>query len=290
VTDGQLVFAYFGSRGLHCFDLQGNPKWSKDLGRMQTKMGFGEGSSPAVHGDTIVVTFDHEAGSFITALDKNTGNELWKTPRDEQTSWATPLIVEHDGQVEVVTAATSKIRSYDLKTGKLIWECTGLTANVIPTPVARDGILYIMSGFRGYNAMAIKLGAKTGDLTGTDAILWSHKKSTPYVPSPLLSGDRLYFISDNKPVLSCLDIKTGKPLFDAKRIEDLEGVYASPVAAGNHIYLVGRNGPTAVLRDAGKPDVIATNTLDDRFDASPAVAGNELFLRGHKSLYCIAEK
>jgi outer membrane protein assembly factor BamB len=165
----------------------------------------------------------------------------------------------------------------------------GLTANVIPTPVAKDGVLYIMSGFRGYNAMAIKLG-RTGDLTGTDAILWSHKKSTPYVPSPLLSGDRLYFVADNNPRLSCLDIKTGKPLFDAQRIEGLEGVYASPVAAGNHIYLVGRNGPTAVLRDAGKPDVIATNSLDDRFDASPAVAGNELFLRGQKNLYCIAEK
>jgi outer membrane protein assembly factor BamB len=290
VTDGQLVFAHFGSRGLHCFDLQGNPKWSKDLGRMQTKMGFGEGSSPAVHGDAIVVTFDHEGGSFITALDKNTGKELWKTPRDESTSWATPLIVETGDQTQVITAATSKIRSYDLKTGRLIWECGGLTMNVIPTPVARDGILYIMSGFRGYNAMAIELGGATGDLSGTGAILWSHKKSTPYVPSPLLSGDRLYFISDNKPVLSCLDIKTGKPLFDAKRIEELEGVYASPVAAGNHIYLVGRNGPTAVLRDNGSVEVIATNNLDDRFDASPAVAGSELFLRGHKSLYCIAEK
>jgi len=257
---------------------------------MQAKMGFGEGSSPALHGDTLVVTFDHEAGSFIVALNKNTGEELWRTPREEETSWATPLIVEHEGKAQVVTAATKKIRSYDLATGKLIWECGGLTMNVIPSPVAgKDGIVYIMSGFRGYNAMAIKLG-RTGDLTGTDAILWSHKKSTPYVPSPLLSGDRLYFISDNKPVISCLDIKTGKPLFDAKRIEDLESVYASPVAAGGRIYLPGRNGPTVVLKDADKLEVIATNSLDDQFDASPAVVGNELFLRGHKSLYCIGEK
>jgi outer membrane protein assembly factor BamB len=289
VTDGRLVFAYFGSRGLHCFDLQGNPKWSKDLGRMQTKLGFGEGSSPAVHGDTIVVTFDHEGGSFIVAMDKTTGNELWRTPREEETSWATPLVVEYEGQTQVVTAATKKIRSYDLKTGKLIWECGGLTANVIPTPVAAGGVVYVTSGFRGYAAMAIRLG-RTGDLTSTDAILWTHKKSTPYVPSPLLSGDRLYFVADNKPALSCLDIRTGKPLFDTRRVDEIEGIYASPVAAGGRIYLAGRNGPTVVLKDSGQLEPIATNTLDDRFDASPAVAGSELFLRGHKSLYCIAEK
>jgi outer membrane protein assembly factor BamB len=253
---------------------------------MQIKMGFGEGSSPALHGDTLVVTFDHEAGSFIVALDKNTGAERWRTPREEETSWATPLIVEHEGKAQVITAATKKIRSYDLATGKLIWECGGLTMNVIPTPVARDGIVYIMSGFRGYSAMAIRLG-RTGDLTGTDAILWTHRKSTPYVPSPLLSGDRLYFLSDNKPVISCLDVKTGKPLFDARRIEDVESVYASPVAAGGRLYLPGRNGPTTVLRDADRLEVLATNTLDDPFDASPAVAGNDLLLRGHKWLYCI---
>jgi outer membrane protein assembly factor BamB len=289
MTDGQLVFAYFGSRGLHCYDMQGNLKWQKDLGQMQTKMSFGEGSSPALHGNTVVVNWDHEGEDFIVALDKNTGNELWRTPRDEDTTWATPLIVEHDGKTEVVTVGTKRIRTYDLATGKLLWEHDGLTANVIPTPVAKDGVVFTMSGFRGNELYAIKLG-RSGDLTKTEAVVWSHDKSMPYVPSPLLYDDTLYFLSGNAAVISCFDAKTGKAIVEGQRISDVEGVYASPVGAGGRVYLVGRNGVTAVLKHGEKPDVLATNRLDDRFDASPAVAGNELFLRGRDHLYCIAEK
>jgi outer membrane protein assembly factor BamB len=288
VTDGRHVWAYFGSRGLHCYDMQGNLVWQKDFGRMQTKLGFGEGSSPALHGDRLVITWDHEGDDFITALDKNTGKELWRTPRDEETDWSTPLVVEHDGRAQVVTAATRKIRSYDLETGRLLWECGGLGANVIPTPVAADGLVFATSGFRGSALLAIKLG-RTGDLTGTDAIAWTHNRSTPYVPSPLLSDGRLYFVGSNNAILTCLDAKTGKPLFNAERVDELEGVYASPVAAAGRVYLVGRNGATAVLKDNGKMEVLATNQLNDRIDASPAVAGRELFLRGHAYLYCIAE-
>jgi outer membrane protein assembly factor BamB len=288
-TDGKHVFAYFGSRGLHCYDMEGNLVWQKDLGRMQTKMSFGEGSSPALHGDTLVVNWDHEGADFIAAFDKATGQEKWRQPRDEDTTWTTPLIVEHEGKAQVIVSATKKIRSYDLATGQPIWECGGMTANVIPTPVAANGFVYAISGFRGYSLLAIKLG-RTGDLTGTDAIAWSHKKGTPYVPSPLLYGDKLYFFSDNKGVLSCFDVKTGKPLFETQRIDELENVYASPVGAGDRVYLVGRNGTSVVIKNTGKLEVLATNTLSEPIDASPAVAGKELFLRGKNSLYCIAEK
>src|SRR5688572_2906375 len=167
LTDGQLVIAYFGSRGLACYDMEGKLKWKKELGRMQTKMSFGEGSSPALHGNTVVVNWDHEGEDFIVALDKNTGNELWRTPRQEETTWATPLIVEHAGRTEVITSGTNRVRSYDPATGKLLWEHEGLTANVIPTPVAKDGVVYAMSGFRGNELYAIRLGG-TGDLTKTD--------------------------------------------------------------------------------------------------------------------------
>ena len=290
VTDGKNVWAYFGSRGLHCYDLQGNLKWSKDLGRMQTKNSFGEGSSPAVHGDTIVINWDHEGEDFIVALDKNTGKELWRQPRDEDTTWATPLIVEHQGQAQVVTCATSKVRSYDLKTGKLVWEVGPLTANVIPTPVAGDGMVFATSGFRGAALYAIRLGS-TGDLKGTDAIAWSHDKGTPYVPSPLLYDGKLYFFSGNTNVLSCFDARTGKALIDSQRVDELEGgVYASPVGAGGRVYLVGRGGTTVVIKNSGTFESVATNQLDEKFDASPAVAGKELFLRGQQYLYCVAEK
>lgn len=288
-TDGKLVFAYFGSRGLHCYDLQGNLKWSKDLGRMQTRNAFGEGSSPVLFKDTVVVNWDHEGEDFIVALRKDTGKELWRQSRDEATTWTTPLIVEHDGKVQVIVSATTKVRSYDLETGKQIWECGGMTGNVVPTPVAANGIVYLTSGFRGSALLAVRL-ERTGDLTGTDAIVWRHNKSTPYVPSPLLYGDRIYFVGGNNGILSCFDAKDGRPLIDAERLEALPGVYASPVGAGDRVYLVGRTGAAVVLKNSDKLEILATNRLEEKFDASPAVVGRELFLRGHQYLYCIAEK
>src|SRR5229473_1176839 len=288
ITDGKHVFAYFGSRGLYCYDTKGKLEWTNDFGKMRIAMSFGEGSSPALYGDTLVVNWDNEGDSFIIALDKNTGKTLWKQPREERTSWSTPLIVEYDGKAQVVTAATRKIRSYDLASGKLIWECAGLTPNVIPSPVAGDGIVYPISGFRGNALLAIRLGG-TGDLTGTDAIVWRHNKSTPYVPSPLLYGDRLYFFAGNNGILSCFDAKSGHALIDAERIEALSGVYASPVGAGGRVYLAGRNGATLVIKRSDQLEVLATNRLEEKFDASPAVAGNELFLRGREHLYCLAE-
>ena len=287
MTDGKHVYAYFGSRGLHCYDMDGNLKWQKDLGRMQTKMSFGEGSSPALHGDTIVVNWDHEGEDFIVGLDAATGEERWRQPRDEDTSWSTPLVVEHEGRMQVVTAASSRIRSYDLATGKPLWQTGPLTANVIPTPVAGHGMVYAMSGFRGNALYAIRLGHE-GDLTGSEAIAWRYDKNTPYVPSPMLYGDRLYFFSGNTNVLTSLDARTGKPVIDAQRVEGLQGVYASPVGAADRIYLTGRNGAIAVIKHADKLEVLATNQLDERIDASPAIVGKDLFLRGQEHLYCIS--
>ena len=288
VTDGQHVFAYFGSRGLHCYDMNGKLQWSQDFGKMRIVMGFGEGSSPALYQDTLIVNWDNEDGSFIIALDKNTGKTLWKIPREEKTSWATPLVVEHDGKAQVVTAATGKIRSYDLATGKLIWECAGLTRNVIPSPVAAEGLVYCVSGYSGNALLAIRLDCE-GDLTGTDAIAWSYKKNTPYVPSPLLYGGKLYFFAVNNGTLSCFDAKSGRALIDAEKLDELQGVYASPVGASDRVYLVGRNGATVVLKQSEKLEKLAVNQLDDKFDASPAAVGKELFLRGQAYLYCIAE-
>jgi outer membrane protein assembly factor BamB len=289
VTDGKCVIAYFGSRGLHCYDMQGNLKWEKDLGRMKTKLSFGEGSSPVLFGNTVVVNWDHEGPGFIAAFDKETGKELWRTPRDEETSWSTPIVVEQSGKTEVVTAATHKIRSYDLVSGKLLWECAGLTTNAIPTPVAGKELVYATTGFRGHVMLAIRPGG-TGDITGTDSIAWTLKKGTPYVPSPLLYDDRLYFFSGNTALLSCVDANTGQALYEEQRVEGLQAVYASPVGADGRVYLVGRNGTTVVIKHADKLEILATNKLDERFDASPALAGKELYLRGHEYLYCVAEK
>jgi len=289
LTDGKHVWAYFGSRGLYCYDLQGKLTWSQDLGKMRVAMGFGEGSSPVLCRDALIVNWDNEAGSFITALDKNSGKQLWKEARDEGTSWSTPLALERDGKAQVVVAATRKIRSYDPETGKVLWECSGLTRNVIPCPVADEDRVYCMSGFQGNSLLAIKLGA-AGDLTGTDSVVWSLKKSTPYVPSPLLYNGKLYFYANNNAIISCVEAKTGQVLTDAERLEGIQGVYASPVGAGGRIYLAGRNGVTVVLKQSDKVEVLATSKLDDKFDASPAAVGKDLFLRGRENLYCLSAK
>lgn len=289
ISDGQHVYSWLGSRGLHCYTLQGEKKWEKDFGRIRSANTFGEGNSPALHGNTLVVNWDHEGEDFIAALDKTTGKELWRQPRDEKTTWTTPYIVEHEGKAQVIVCASQRIRSYDLATGKQVWECGGLFANVIPTPVSGFGMVYAMSGHRGNALLAIKLG-RTGDLTGTDAIAWSHGKSTPYVPSSLLMGERLYFFASNNAMLSCFNAKSGQALFEGERLEGPSGFYASIVGAAGRVYLAGRNGTSMVLKDSDKLEILATNKLDEKFDASPAIAGRELFLRGHSHLYCLADK
>jgi outer membrane protein assembly factor BamB len=150
-------------------------------------------------------------------------------------------------------------------------------------------MVYAMSGHDGRKLLAIRLG-RSGDLTGTDAVAWSLDKSTPYVPSALLQGDLLYFFASSQGRLSCFDAKMGTPHYEAQSLEGLQGVYASPVAASGRIYLTGRNGASAVIKHSEKLEVLATNRLDDRFDASPAIVANELILRGHENLYCIAAK
>ncbi len=287
VTDGTHVYAYFGSRGLHCYTLDGKLVWSKSLGRMQTRNSFGEGSSPLLTGDAIVINWDHEGADFIACFDKKTGEERWRKERDEPTSWATPLAVEHGGKTQVVVSATNRIRSYDLATGDVVWECGGMTTNVIPSPVSAHGMVYALSGFRGNALRAIRLGG-TGDLTDTDAVVWKYDTKCPYVPSGLVEEDRLWFFSQNTGILSCLNAKTGEVLIDAVRIEGLGGVYASPVAAAGKIYLTGRNGEGVVLKAGPKLEVLATNKLDEKFDASPALSGKDLLLRGHEYLYCLA--
>lgn len=291
ITDGERIYAFFGSRGLHCLDLDGKILWSKELGQMRIRNSFGEGASPALHGDTIVVVWDHEGDDFIAAFDKKTGEEKWRKTRDEPTSWATPYVVDVGGKTQVIANAARKIRGYDFKTGDLLWECGGMTDNVIPTPVYKDGMLIAMSGFRGAAVRAIKLSSAKGDISDSkDAVLWSYDKDTPYVPSPLLYDDALYFLNNNRAMLTCLNAKTGEKNYGPERLEGLQNVYASIVGGGGHVYIVGRDGKTFVMKHGKELSKVALNVLDDGIDASPAIADNEMFLRGREHLYCIAAK
>ena len=288
-TDGQFLYASFGSRGVYCLDLAGNVIWERDLGDMRTRNGFGEGISPVIHGDSLIVNWDQEENSKLFVLNARSGEIRWQVDRDEVTQWATPLVIEHDGKTQLVTSATNRVRSYDLANGKLLWECGGQTTSVIPCPVAKDGVVICMSGFRGSAAKAIPLSS-SGDVTDSDKVVWKHDRGTPYVPSPLLYGDDLYFTESNRAILSCLDVKTGEAVIDRQRMPGVSNFYASPIGAADRVYFVSREGVSLVLKHARELEVLSTNALDDTIDASPAVAGKQLFLRGEKYVYCLEER
>jgi outer membrane protein assembly factor BamB len=289
VTDGQFVYASFGSRGLYCYDLAGNLQWAKDLGDMHTRMSFGEGSSPALSDGTLVVQWDHEGDDFIVALDARTGKEKWRTPRDEPSTWATPLIVEAARRKQVVTSGSNRIRSYDFSNGELIWECGGLGSNPIATPITIDGLAIAMSGHHDPAGIAVPLAVK-GDVTGSDEIVWQIEGTTPYVSTPVLYEDTLYFVKSRNAILSSLNAKTGETIIDQKRLPGMDTIYASPVAANGRVYFSSREGTTVVIEHGPNLRILASNELDETIDASPAIVGREMILRGENHLYCIAEQ
>lgn len=288
VTDGKNLYVSFGSRGIYSFDMEGNLRWKRELGIMHTRHMFGEGSSPALYDDTLVINWDHEGQSFITALDANTGDIKWKVDRDEETTWNTPLILEYNGKMQVIINGMNRARGYDLANGETIWECGGQAMGAVPTPLSYKGLVYCMTGHRGAALYAIPLSAQ-GDITDTDKVAWKLDKDTPYVPSPLLYGDQLYFIKSNNGILSCVKAESGEEVYKTKRLPDIDMIYASPVAAAGKVYIAGRNGVTDVIKHGPEFEVLATNVLDEPIDATPAIVGKEIIIRGEKSLYCISE-
>ena len=287
ITDGEHIYAYFESFGLYAYDLNGSLVWETDLGDKRMRNEFGEGSTPALYGNTLVVVWDHQRGdgSFVVALDKRDGTELWREPREEIDTWATPLILEVNGRPQVIVPAQRRIRSYDLETGDIVWEGDGLTRNPIPSPVHEDGLVILMSGFGGNDLRAVRVAEARGDIDGTSAVAWSFGRDTPYVPSPIVTNGALYFLKTNSGIVSAFDPKTGTPHYQNQRLRGVPNVFSSPVAAGDRVYITGREGTTIVLKTGATYEVLATNTLDDDFDASPALAGNDMYLRGHKYLY-----
>ena len=290
ITDGERIYAFFGSNGLYCLDLNGKVLWEKDLGDMHTKHGHGEGSSPTLYGETLVVNWDHEGPSFVMAIDKLTGEELWKEERDEPTSWSSPHVVVHEGKPQVVISAANRIRSYDLGTGELIWECGGLSHNVVAGPVSEDGYIVCGSSYEKQAILGIKLEGAQGDITNSDNVAWIKRHDTPYVPSLLLYDGHVYYLRHYQGVLTCLKVKTGEEVYSRARLPGIGKVYASPVAASGRIYLSSLEGNTVVFTAGENPEVLSVNSLDDSFSASAALVGEELILRGEKFLYSIEDR
>jgi len=290
VTDGKNVYAFFEAEGLYCFDFSGKLIWKTSLGKF-SKVGMGPGTSPTLHENLLFLQCDNEDGgpglSFIAAVDKRTGREVWRVKRDHRKTHATPLIVRTEKRVELITNGSESIISYDPKTGAELWRCGGVKGYGIPSPVAGHGMVFLAAGYPSKRAVGVRLGG-SGDLTGTPNVIWSYEKGTAYVTSPILYGDYYYLVSE-KGILTCVEARTGQIKYEGGRVPTPATFFASAVAYDGKLFLTSEDGDTFVIKAGPAHEVIRTNSIGEPTLASPAISQGRIFIRGDKHLYCIGD-
>ncbi len=298
ITDGKRVYAYFGNLGIFCYDLAGEPVWSKKLEPHAMRAGWGTAASPALFQDRLYILNDNEETSYLLALDAATGNEVWRKDRDEGSNWATPFVWQNPLRTELVTAGTNRVRSYDLD-GNLLWELAGMSVITIGTPFAQNGLLYVGSGYvldPRRPLYAIRPGG-SGDISlpankdSNETIAWCQRKAAPYNPSVLVYRDRLYVVYD-RGLIACYNALTGDVLFDMQRIQNGRAFTASPWAYGGKVFCLNEFGETFVYEAGDEHKPLHTNVLadDDMCMATPAIAGDRLLIRTAVRLYSIKKQ
>jgi outer membrane protein assembly factor BamB len=285
VTDGQMVYAFFGTEGVYAFDFKGNLKWKATVGTI-TSVSVGIGTSPLLYKNLLLLQCDNEdgEGSFIVALDKKTGKEAWRKERKVEISWATPILVNAGKRDELITLGNQVIVAYDPANGQELWTARGLKSNAVPSPVAGHGFVYAPTGYPTKLVMAIRPGG-AGDVSASN-IAWTYEKGVAYVASPVLYGDYLYLVSD-KGILTCLDAKTGELKYDNGRVPAPATFIASLLAVDGHILEFSEDGDAFVVKAGPTHEVVRTNSLKEPIYATPAVAAGRLFIRGKDHLYAI---
>jgi len=287
VTDGKFVYLSFEAEGIYCYDFDGKRIWKSSLGKI-AKGGMGPGTSPVLYENLLILQADQEygEGSFIAAVDKKNGKEVWRVERDQRRSWATPLLIKTSQRTELVTSGPNKIISYDPVTGRELWRAPGVISNPIPSPVTGQGLVFVTAGSDAKRAFAIRLGG-SGDLAGTTNVVWSYEKGTAYVPSPILYNEYLYLITD-AGAITCLEAATGKVIYQA-RIPMAASFTASPVAFEGKIMFVSEDGDSFLLKAGPVPEILNANGLGEPVYASPAIVAGRILIRGQSNLYCIAK-
>jgi len=298
VTDGENVYAYFGNVGLFCLSLDGRPVWEKRFPAHKMRNSWGTAASPVLHGDRLYIVNDNHEASFLLALDKKTGGEIWRTDREEKSNWATPYVWENELRTEIITPGTGRIRSYDMA-GGLLYELEGASSITIATPYSHDGLLYVSSGYVMSSRkplFAIRPGA-TGDIslkddqTENQFIAWCQKKGAPYNPSTLLYDGLVYVLHD-RGYFACFDAKTGEEVYKRLRLSGIKGAFtASPWAYDGKIFCLNEYGETCVIRAGREYKMLHKNSLGSGTlaMATPAISGRRLILRTSGGLYCIEQ-
>ncbi|HZM91399.1 MAG TPA: PQQ-binding-like beta-propeller repeat protein [Blastocatellia bacterium] len=292
VTDGKYVWTLFDAEGVYCYDFDGKLIWKKSLGKI-AKMGMGNGMSPVLYENLVILQCDQEDGgpdSFITALDKLTGREVWRVARTQRKTWATPVLVRTAQRTELIASGAESTVSYDPATGKELWRSEGVVSHAIPSAVAGHGMVFVSGGSSGQPKLAIgiRLGG-SGDLKGSPFVVWKYNKGTAYVPSPILYGDYLYLMTDGG-IITCLEAKTGEVKYEGGRVPVPATFTSSPVAFEDKVLLTSEDGDTFVIKAGPVFEVIRTNSLGEPVYASIAIGAGKLFIRGAKHLYCIGKK
>ena len=296
VTDGDRLYVYFGSIGLvAALDMTGETVWTADIGSFDGWQRFGTAASPVLHEDRLYIVNDNTTASFLAAFDTHTGEEVWRVARDEVENWSTPFIWKNDLRTEIVTTGRGRIRSYDLD-GNVLWEIEGMTVNVVPTPFARDGLLYMGSGYPGgfpRPVYAVRPGA-SGDIslndgeTSNDYIVWYQSLLGTYNTSSLVYDGTYYTLLD-RGFLLAHDARTGREIYGRQRIAPGHGFTASPWAHNGKIFLLGEDGDTFVVEAGPKLTLVGTNSLDEMALATPAVVRGSVIIRTQSHLYRIAK-
>lgn len=274
-TDGNHVWALFGTGDLVCVDLDGRPVWIRSLAQEYGpfRNRWGMAASPILVGGILVIQVDHFGESYLLGVDAGSGKNRWRTIRDATVGWATPLPVKVQGRTQLVVAGTYTLRGYDLETGKEVWKSDGMHMQPIPTPVERDGRLFCLCG-KDLHALCFSADGKPQ---------WRVRANGCYIPSPVVLNGRLYYAEDNGFAV-CLDASTGKRIWRGR----LAGKqHASPVAGDGKLYFTGEGGIVTVLKEGPEYEELARNDVGETVVASPAIANGRLFLRGSKHLICI---
>jgi len=283
ITDGTMVFAYFGPEGLYAFDVTGKPRWSV-IEKFHT-LGLGTGTSPVLHENLVIIQRDQdETTSVVVAYDKATGKEVWKTPRPVDISWSTPVLVKVDGRTELVTNASQHVIGYDASTGRELWRTRGVESNAIHGPLVGKGLVVVTAGFPAKRIVAIRPGNQPDDRR----IAWEYTKGTGYVLTNILYGDYVYLSTDNG-ILTCLDAATGKVLYEGGRPPKPTHFMGSAVAYSGLIAMTSQDGDTYMIKAGPKHEIVRVNTIDEPVYSSAALANGRVYIRGEKHLYAIGK-
>jgi outer membrane protein assembly factor BamB len=283
-TDGELLFAWFGTGQLVALDLRGRPIWTRHLGREYSPfdINWGHGSSPVLYKDLLILLCEHNSASYLLALDARTGTQRWKADRGKgRASFSTPLVVPGAERDELIINSSDRIDAYDPGTGELLWYADAPRQTPIPSAVFHQGIIYLTRGYRNSPYLALRPGGR-GDVSQSH-VQWRAPGGGSYVPS-LVHYEGLLYLTNDVGVLTCAEASTGERVWQMR----LDGVFfASPVAADGKVYFVSQTGETTVVKAGRTPEILARNDLGERIVASPAIAAGQIFLRSDTRLFAI---